>query len=170
MKTKFITFTFLIVCLGLNSVFSQVEKFQAAYLFNFTRFIEWPSGFLPDNFIIGVLGNDPVVKELQSTASTKTIYGKKIDVKVFSNVESITPTHILFVPKASSDNVNSAAAKLGSQNTLLVSYSSKGIIDGSGINFILVDNKLQFEIKKANIIQNSLKVNSELENLAKKKY
>jgi hypothetical protein len=165
-----ITLTALFLNIYFLTAFSQVEKFQAAYLFNFTRFIEWPSEFLSESFVIGVLGNDPVIKELQNAASTKTVYGKKIDILVFNSVENIMPAHIVFVPNNQSEKLGSVAGKIGGQNTLLVSYDTKGIDNGSGINFILLDNKLQFEIKKSNITKYNLKVNSELENLAKKKY
>lgn len=76
----------------------------------------------------------------------------------------------MFIPKAKSENMFSITKKLAGQNTLLVSYASAGIEGGSGINFIIVDDKLQFEVKKSNIIKNNLKMNSELEKLAYKKY
>lgn len=170
MNMRAIRLSAFILSFFISSAFSQVEKFQAAYLFNFTRFIEWPADYLSESFIIGVLGNDPIIKELQGAAVNKTIYGRKIEIKVFNNVESIIPTHIIFVPKEQSDKLNSVIGKVGGNKTLLVTYSSNGIESGSGINFILFESKLQFEIKKANIQKYSLKVNSELENLAKKKY
>ena len=170
MKVKILTFSIVFTVLTIIQLNAQVEKFQAAYIFNFTRFVEWPADYLTGNFIIGVLGNDPVVKEIQDLASTKTIYGRKIDVKVFSNPSSISSCHILFVPENQSSKISDAKSKIQSQSVLLISYSSGGISSGSGINFVLSGSKLQFEIKKSNIIDQGLKVNTDLENLAMKKY
>ena len=170
MKARIILFAFLISALFISAANAQLEKFEAAYLVNFTRFIEWPAENSSGNFIIGVLSNDPIVKELQGLAPTKTVFGRKIEVKVFNNPESITSAHILFVPSGQSGKIESVASNINSRGTLLVSYASNGTAKGSGINFILEDNKLQFEIRKSNITKYNLKVSSGLETLAKKVY
>lgn len=69
MKTKNKISIFLIIFLSINSAFSQVEKIQAAYLINFARYFEWPANYLPENFVIGVLGNNFIVSELQNNCN-----------------------------------------------------------------------------------------------------
>ncbi|MBN2612503.1 MAG: YfiR family protein [Bacteroidales bacterium] len=170
MKAKIIVLTALISIMFVNNINAQIEKFQAAYIVNFTRFIEWPADYIPGNFIIGVLNNDPIVKELESIAPNKTVFGKKIEVKVFNSPEAIKPIHIIFIPAHQSAKIDAVTTKLNGQSTLIVSHGSNGINEGSGINFLFVDNKLQFEIKKSNITKYNLKVSSDLENLARKKY
>lgn len=170
MKTKIKLLAVLIFGLASTSINAQIEKFQAAYLINFTRLIEWPVEKTERNFIIGVLNNDPIVKELEIIIPNRTVFGKKIEVKVFNNPESITSSHILFIPASQTSKMEALIQKVKDHHTLIVTNASEGVLHGSGINFLIKENKLQFEIKKSNITKYNLKISSTLENLAITKY
>lgn len=167
-KKLHVVITFFL--LSLNTGYSQVEKFQAAYIYNFTRFIEWPAEYLSGNFIIGILGSDPIEKELKTLASAKKILGKTIEVKSYSSVSAITKCNVLFLPGSKTSKIGEVNSKLGSGSTLLVTNGNGAIANGSGINFFLSGGKLSFEIKSSNITSKGMKVNSQLENLAAKKH
>mgnify|MGYP000668983651 CR=1 FL=1 len=46
-------------------VSAQVEKFKAAYIYNFINYVEWPANFTGETFVIGVYGNTGVSKNLE---------------------------------------------------------------------------------------------------------
>src|ERR1044071_4933258 len=64
---------------------TEAEEYalKAAFLYNFTKYIDWQ----PDDseeFIIGVVGSSPLVKPITDIARTKTVKGKKIVIRQFS--------------------------------------------------------------------------------------
>ena len=68
------------------------------------------------------------------------------------------------------NNIGEAVSGINSKHVLLVTEQKGAISAGSGINFLFISNKLQFELHNGNITQNGLKVNSALESLAIKTY
>lgn len=149
---------------------AQIAKFQSAYIFNFSRYIEWPKEFQTGNFVIGVLGiNEGVTTELKKIESSQKVFGRTVEIKVFASVEAITLCPILFIPESQSDKIEAVSAK-AAKGVLIISNKSGGIKKGSAINFVLVDNKLKFELKKATALAKGLKVSPDLEKLAYKTY
>ena len=174
MKRKIISSAVLLLLLFQMSgvkASGQIAKFKAAFIFNFTRYIEWPSTYNPSEFVIGILGKDiELADELNMIASTKNVAGKSIRVENYSSASGIGNCNILFVSSSHSGQIGSALGKIGNKNILLVSDSPGSIGKGSAINFVFNDNKLGFEIKSAVAKQKGLKVSSSLENLAARRY
>ncbi len=174
MKRKIISSAVLLLLLFQMSgvkASGQIAKFKAAFIFNFTRYIEWPSTYNPSEFVIGILGKDiELADELNMIASTKNVAGKSIRVENYSSANGIGNCNILFVCSSHSGQIGSALGRIGNKNILLVSDSPGSIGKGSAINFVFNDNKLGFEIKSAVAKQKGLKVSSSLENLAARRY
>jgi hypothetical protein len=153
-----------------NSTFSQIAKYQSAYMYNFFSFLEWPASSRSGDFNIGVLGNDDIIPELQAIAKTKKVITQPIKVLVFNSVDDITNCQVLFIPKKQSSNMQKAIEKIGSNNTLIISNTPNGISKGAAINFVLKGGKLAFELKKSNAEKYNIKISSNLNQLATKVY
>lgn len=144
---------------------AQNEKFKALFLYNFIKNVEWPPASKQGDLIIGVLGSNPISKELETITSTQRAGNQAMKVKVFSTVEEITNCHIIYVSPNKGNLVPQLLAKISGSNTLVVSDNKGGIQQGSGINFILDGDKLKFEISKHNIEVKGLRVSTSLLNL-----
>lgn len=166
---KKILITLLALALFINSE-AQIHKFQAAYLYNICKYMEWPVNYKSGNFVIGVLTNDPIVKELKKIATSKKYLNQKIVVKTFTSTASISKCHVLYIPTKQSGSINAAKSKINNFSTLLVTNKKGAVAQGAGINFLLLRNKLRFEMKKSNITKKKIKVSSAIERLAYKKY
>ena len=150
-----------------NGLYSQQDpKIMATYIYNFTRFVEWPKDYKDGNFIIGVVGETPVYSELVQLMAGKNINRNEIEIKQFSDNSDFSRCHILFVPSSKSENINYILKGLSGYRTLIVCEKSGMINKGSGISFIEENSKLKFEINKTNIIKKGLYVNSQLVLLA----
>lgn len=161
---------FSIILLHSNNTFSQIVKYQAAYMYNFFSFLEWPASSRTGDFNIGVLGNDAIVPELQKIAKTKKVISQSIKILVFNNVNEIKKCHVLFIPKKQSSNITKAITKIENWNTLIISNANDGISKGAAINFVLKNGKLAFELKKSNATKYNVKISSNLNKLATKVY
>lgn len=158
----FITYSFA------SGVVAQVPEkesvLKAAFIYNFTKYIEWSSDSRVE-FTIAVIGNSPVFQSLTDMAVTKTAGGKKINVIRYENPDEIEDCNILFI---SSDNPYSISSILQHthQGTLTISESPGYARKGTCINFVIKDDKLKFEANVKSIFDAGLKASSQLLKLA----
>src|SRR5437870_4503643 len=96
----FIALLFFTVCSV--SIWGQKDKaseynLKAAFIYNFTRYIEWKEESVENEFIIGVIGNSPINDPLGEIVKTETVDNKKITIKRFSKPADIGFCNILFI-------------------------------------------------------------------------
>ena len=152
----------LILCLAGLFYFAlgygQNEKFKALFIYNFTNYIEWPGG-TSGTFTITVLGDSPIISELQAISKIKKVGNSTIEVKKVNSAGEIGNTQIIFIPSGKKKALAEIAQAMTGKPTLIISDNAQGKF---GINFIEVDTKQSFQISKANIEEHRLKVNSSL--------
>jgi hypothetical protein len=139
---------------------------KAAFIYQFTNYIDWDSLIPGDQFIIGIMGNSPVNEQLNEIARTKTVKGKKIVIRQFDKPEEIGPCHILFIPRKASFAFSDILAKIESKGTLTITEKAGYAKKGAAINFVEVDDKLKFEANPKSINDAGLKASSQLLKLA----
>jgi hypothetical protein len=145
-----------------------VSKIKVMFLYNFTKYIEWPQDYKQGDFVIGILGggSDNVKKELEKLATTKKAGIQNIVIKTFASVGDIEKCHMLFIPESKSAMLDDAMAKCRKTSTLIVTEKDGLAKRGSAINFVVKDNKQNFELNKDNIDKYNLNVSSSLLSLA----
>lgn len=146
--------------LASQHAWGQNDKFKALFIYNFTKYIEWPAGTSP-NFVITVLGECPITTELSSISKVKKVGQLSIEVKKANSVADIGESHILYIPNSKNRFFNEITAKLQGKNVLIITDE---LIDKShiNINFSIREGKQSFEISKAKLESHHLKVNSGL--------
>lgn len=153
------------------SIQSEVEEYaaKAAFIYNFTKFVEWEENALNSSstFNIGVLGDSPIISPLQDLSSNKKINNKKINIIKYNNVNDIKNCHILFIPEGTSSEIlrESSESSLV-KNTLIITEKKGDLENGSAINFLIVNNKIKFEINLNSLNKNNIKASSQLLKLA----
>lgn len=166
MKISKIIFGILVLTVIPFMAKSQDYRIHSVFIYNFTKYIQWPSSEQNGDFIIGVLGNSPIVASLEKLASERKIGTRSMVVKKFSSVAEMTKCHMLFIPERSSDDLEAALAKIGRQSTLVMTERNGLGAKGSCINFITVDGRQKFELNKSATEKAQLKVSTELTSLA----
>lgn len=143
-------------------------KIKAVFLYNFTKYIEWPSSYKSGNFVVGVLGaNSSLYKELSIMSRTKKVANQDFEIQTYKSISEIDEkVHILYVPDEESPKLKEAIQKLNGKSTLIVTESPGLSTQGAGINFVIVDNRQKFELNKSNVERHNLKVSKSLEDLA----
>ena len=142
-------------------------RIKSVFIYNFTRYIEWPAEYKTGNFVINLFGNNSaVLTELNNMAKTKTVGTQKIEIKNTTTLDGIGKCHILYITPDVSVSMKDIIAKLKGKSTLIVTEKPGQAKDGSAINFVVVDNRQKFELNQANAEKYSLKVSSSLVALA----
>ena len=160
---------FLVITLGVPSnVQAQTTdyKFHSVFIYNFTKYIQWPASHQSGEFVIGVLGNSPISADLEKMAANKMVGAQKIVIKKFKSLSEAAECHILFIPNNANLNFEDIQTKFKGKPTLLITEKSGLAQKGSGINFVLQDNKWKFELNEAATQSAGLKVSKELSKLA----
>jgi hypothetical protein len=145
-------------------------KYEAVFIYNFTKYIDWPRTDGHAEFIIGILGNGDIVREMQQIAALKSVGDRKIVVKTFESAENIEHCHLLFITKKFSESLLTARSKLKGMSTLYITESPGMVQNGADINFIGKVNKIVFEINTKFFSANNLNIANNLLRLADKVY
>ena len=141
-------------------------KIKAVYIYNFTKYIEWPQEYRKETFVIGVLGDTPLTEELTKMAASKKVLGQSILVKKYNSSNDINKCHILYISSGSSTPFSSVVGKIKDFSTLLVTDTPGMASKGSAINFVIMQNRQKFELNESNAAKYKLKVSNSLEALA----
>jgi hypothetical protein len=173
--TKIIVLAVIFVTItGALNVFSQSygyeeHKVKAAFLYKFTKFIEWPANVFKDAgdpIMLCILGSDPFGDALNSLKD-KTVGGRKIAVRISSNPESVNGCHIIFISESEREILPTVLNAVKNQHALTVG-DMQGFADAGGIiNFFLSDNNVRFEINVDVAQREGLTISSQLLKLAK---
>lgn len=164
---------FLLTCAGASLCFIPAARAQAlseyqvkaAFLYNFTKFIEWPSQRpnMPD---ICIVGDDPFDSILEETLRGKTINGREIHIRRMKSEENARGCQIVFM-SASERPKRTALEALQNTNTLTVGERPGFAEDGGIINFVIKDDRVHFEINVDAAERARLKISSKLLSLAR---
>ncbi|NOZ47611.1 MAG: YfiR family protein [Chlorobi bacterium] len=168
MKKVLTSIFILLFLLSTSSLKSQEIKFKALYLYNFTKYVGWPASAKSGDFIIGVIGSNAIYNKLNEIAAGKMAGSQKIVIKKFNDVASITNCHILFIAsgKGGTNSMKAIMEKVGDNNTLVVTERGGATAHGSAINFVIRNEQMKFELKKANALKQKLQISLNLEKLA----
>lgn len=138
---------------------------KAAFLFNFSQFIEWPeSSFESPSapFVIGVLGNDPFGRILDETVRGEKIKGRRVVVRRYTHATNVDHCHILFVGKNATDSIEAVVAKQREHGILTVGEGADFARRGGVIRFYMDSNRVRFGINVDAARAANLSVSSKL--------
>lgn len=170
MKRQIILFSFLLFISWTVDNSSQSEeanaKIKSIYIYNFTKYIEWPDAYKQGNFVIGVVGtNNSLMRELGKMASLKMVGNQKIEV-INTSANELAKCNIVYVLSENAAQLAEIINNSKNTNTLIIADKAGAALKGAGINFVVVDNKQTIEINKANIEKYRLKISTTLMELA----
>ena len=155
-----------LVILGLFAVIfsakAQDEKFKALFMYNFTKYIEWPANKQSGDFVIGVVGGSAIIDELNAIAERKTVGSQSIKVKQISASDDVTKMHIVYVPEGKSADAEALAGKVKGKGVVLITDKPGFAQSISGINYIKQDGKPKFEVSNKHLSEEGVKVSAQL--------
>ena len=154
---------------GADSGVSHEYEIKAAFLFNFTRFIEWPSFSFADAaspIVIGVIGTDPFGGALASIVQGRRVNGRPIVARYVTRDEEARATHLLFVGLTKEEDIARLMRALSGYPVTTVGESPAFAAQGGTITFVLQGDKVRFEINAAAAAQTHVRISAQLEKLA----
>lgn len=138
---------------------------EAAYLYQFGNFVQWPAksgADKPKAFTICVLGDDPFGHVLEDTVRGSKMNGLPMAARQIGNVRDTAGCQILFISSSQKDQLDADLLTLRGAPILTVSDISDFVPRGGMIQFVLIDNRVRFEIGLPSAQIAGLKLSSQL--------
>jgi hypothetical protein len=141
-----------------------VPQVEAAYLYNFGKFVTWPPDRTTDadQFRICVLGKDPFGSILDSTVAGERIGGREISVQRITQVQQAGACSILFVSASEQDRLRSVLETANRLHILTVSDLKHFAERGGVIGLIVQEERVRFEVNRSAAEKCHLQLSSEL--------
>lgn len=139
----------------------DLSRYHALFIGKFIDYIAWPGK--GDDLTIGVVGDSPVLKELQTTVGQRG----KGTIKKISEVSDAANCQIIFLPSSQGKLFQQIKDAIADKSVLLVTEEEQFAWQGAGISFYLQDGKLRFLLNQAVASAKNLKISSSLLVLAK---
>jgi hypothetical protein len=144
-------------------------EIKAAFLYNFTKFIEWPAHSFADAgapIVIGVLGDSPCTEALQRLVKDRKVNGRAIVVRRIASGQEAQATHLLFVGSEQEAQFAGLQPAIELLPILTVGETPGFPILGGAIEFVPQGDKLRFEINIGVAERAGLKISAQLQKLA----
>jgi hypothetical protein len=144
-------------------------QIKAAFLYNFTKFVEWPSGrFANDTapIVIGVFGDDPFGGELEKVVRDRKVNGRCISIVTLRSLSEAGAVHVLFVPAGDAKRFVAAADPAMFTGVLTVGESEPFAAAPGMVRFTTANDKVRFEINADVADRAGLKISAQLQKLA----
>src|SRR3954462_14056099 len=111
---------------------------KAAFLFNFAKFIEWPTKSFaqPTEPFTFCLAGDPFGGELEKTIQGETLNGRPLAVRRISPGESVSGCHALYIAASESRRTPEIMNGAASHAILTVGEADDFINNGGMIRFV----------------------------------
>ncbi len=138
---------------------------KAAYLYDFSRFVEWPSQpsiDRKDSFAICVLGKDPFGPALDAALAGESRAGQNLVARRVSNLQDALACRILFISASEEERLKEILTAMNNASVLTVSDIPRFSEHGGMIEFVLKGDRVRFDVNLASAIHAGLTVSSDL--------
>lgn len=142
------------------------QNVKAVFIYNFTKYMNWLDSEPSATFNIAVIGESEITEPLRLIAEKRHVDQRDIQVKRCERADQMNRCHILFIPESKKGQLNSIIDKIRYQNTLVISEIEGALSSGVMINFLLLENRIKFEINLGAMKKSGFQPSSELLKLA----
>jgi hypothetical protein len=145
-------------------------RIKAAFLCKFGNYVDWPEAtpaLVDSTFVIGVLGNAPVVEAVTAAANGQAVNGRPVAVRRVERGDAMQGLNLLFVARTHSARLPEALAALKDQPVLVVTEQDGAPPGGSMVNFVVVDDKVKFDVAPAVAERSHLRISARLLGVAR---
>jgi hypothetical protein len=135
---------------------------QAIYLYNFAKFVRWPSGRPGPTLNICIAGQEVYAETLGKVVAGEQIDGHPLAVRTLGRTEDAAGCDILFIDVSARERLDGLVAATAGKPVLTVS-DIPGFLDRGGmIQFVLTDSRVRFSVDLHPVERSGISLSSEL--------
>ena len=161
------------LCRGAFANAQVVSEYQvkAAYLYSFTKFVEWPAGTFTnaaDPIRLCVLNDKSFHAQLNQIAGNKQIAGHPVLVVLITDSKQSRGCQELFIGASSTPETSQILDSVRGASVLTVGETDAFVEQGGMINFVVLGDHVQFQVNQKAATQAGLHMSSQLLSVAKR--
>ena len=143
-------------------------KVKVAYIYNFTKFIEWPDDGAAGNepIRICVIGTDPIRTKL-GELSSREVKGRPLKIVRIKDLSALSTCRLLFVSRSEESLVPLILQRLQGTGVLTVSDIPRFVQRGGMVGFITEKDRVKIEINQRAVRQAGLKISAKMLEIAR---
>jgi hypothetical protein len=153
-----------------SHAYAQVGEYEvkAAFLLNFTKFVDWPASAFADPaapFTICVLGKDPFGRSLDEIVQGEAVAGRRLVVRRISDPPGPQACQLLFIDESTKERSRVLSGLPA--GVLTVGDGDHFVHDGGMIEFVVENRRVRFDIHQSAAERAGLKLSSKLLGVAR---
>jgi hypothetical protein len=157
---------FLLTCItALGADVAKEYQIKAAFVYNFTKFVEWPPQSFTDAaepIVIGIVGKNPFGESLENAVRGRKVGGREIVIVNVTPEMQRRAIHVLFVAAGEEKSFDPKLAP----SALTVGETERFNGLGGMITFISDAEKIRFMVNLEHADEAQLKLSAQLLKLA----
>jgi len=148
-------------------------RLRAAFVLNFLKFAEWPvqtQDGADALLIFAIVGSNGMTSVLRETLEGRTLDGRAIEVRTFSNPSRLTAgsihCHALYVEVSAHTNWRAVRIALEGRPVLTIAEMPGFCLEGGMLNLVQKEDRMRFEANPYAAGEAGVTLRAELLNLA----
>ncbi len=141
------------------------EKLQVAFLYQFTKYVEWSTSPKSSEFHILVVEDKPLFSAIKKFMKDKRVQSAEIlvDFIEHENLDKIQNLpQMIVLPRGNPKSIMNHLKNRKRDGSLVIGYGPSMEELGASINFYVQDDHLKFEINMSNAAENHLTFSSQI--------
>jgi hypothetical protein len=138
---------------------------KAGFLFNFAKYVDWPSDAFADPgepIAIGIVGVDPFGALLEDALGARRIRGRGFRIERFADPAQIERVHILFVPRSERERAGQILERVRELPVLTVGEEPGFAQAGGTVAIVIEAQRPSLQINRAAVARQKLEIASVL--------
>lgn len=146
------------------------QQIKAAFLYKFGGYVEWPDAAFASAgspLEIGLIGAESLADELSRISTNRTVNGRPVVIRRLGQHDQVTGVHVLFLARDQRWRLPEIQAAIRGMPVLLIT-EGEPLPDGAMINFVVVDDKVRFDIALPSAEAARLRISARLLSVARR--
>ncbi len=141
---------------------------KAAFVYQFTRYVEWPAGALPPGapFSVCVVAQNQVRRAIEQVLEGERVDGRPIRL-ITPTVESATSCHLLYIEAGSMAQGEAILGVVEQKPVLTISDASDFALNGGHIQLVRDGPRVRFDLNRSSATSRGLVLRSQLLRVAR---
>jgi hypothetical protein len=159
----------ILLSTGARAQEANEYQVKAAFLYNFAKFVEWPSQAFKsptDPIVIGVLGKNPFSDALAAAVAGKAWAGRAFQVREISTAQQAAGCQIVFISSSERKRLAALLADIGNAPVLTVGETENFTAAGGMVNFKIEAGSVRLQINVEAARKRELHISAKLLSLA----
>jgi hypothetical protein len=148
----------------------QASEVEAAFIYNFAKFVEWPEDAF-DNadspIVIGIVGDDPFGSTIDQIVDGKQLNGRHFVIRRMRWSDDFRHRQIVFMSGSDAGKARQLLDRLKGSPILMIAETPGLAQQGAVISFVTEQGRVRFEINLDAARRAHLTISSRLLSLAK---